>query len=606
MTRYSIGVDLGTTNCALAFVATEDQSAESPPAESPSSEVEVLPIRQVTAPSTLEERSALPSFLYLATDGETESAAFDLPWAESRDYAVGEYARGQSAQVPTRAVSAAKSWLSNSRVERHQPILPWDAPEEVGKISPVEASRRYLEHLRAAWDEAHPEHPLAEQEILLTVPASFDANARELTREAALAAGFPKDLTLLEEPQAAVYSWLGSMGDEWRKEMAQGDVLLICDVGGGTTDFTLIRAVDDDGELGLERIAVGNHILVGGDNMDLALAHHARIRFQEQGTDVDAWQSVALWHSCRHAKESLLSSPDAATHKVTIPGRGSKLIGGAVSTELEREEVVRILVDGFFPVCDVDDRPVRSLGSGFQEVGLPFESDPAVTRHLAQFLGNQGKSGDGSIRPTRVLFVGGCLKAEAFQQRLLEVLSSWFEDGDAIQPLQKDPDLDFAVSRGAAYYGLVKSGRGVRIRGGAGHSHYIGVETAGLAVPGMARPLKAICVLPFGMEEGTETDVPGSEVGLVVGEPAEFRFFSSSERQEDEVGRVLDSWSETELVESRPLELTLDAEAGAEGVQIPVRFRSRLTELGMFELWCVGTEAGQEWKLEFSVRDQDD
>lgn len=596
MTRYSIGVDLGTTNCALAFAEIEDES----------SDVEVLPVSQVTAPSTLEERSALPSFLYLASEREIEGSAFDLSWAVSRDYVVGEYARGQSAQVPTRTVSAAKSWLSNSRVERHQTILPWDAPEEVGKVSPVEASRRYLEHLKATWDEAHPEDPFNEQEVLLTVPASFDANARELTREAALAAGFPKGLTLLEEPQAAVYSWLGSMGEDWRQEMAQGDVLLICDVGGGTTDFTLIRAVDEDGELTLERIAVGNHVLVGGDNMDLALAHHARTRFQEQGIDVDAWQSVALWHSCRQAKESLLSSPDATTHKVTIPGRGSKLIGGAVSTELDREEIVKILVDGFFPACNVDERPVRGLGSGFQEVGLPFESDPAVTRHLAQFLGNQSKSGENAVRPTRVLFVGGCLKAEAFQQRLLEVLASWFDDGDDIQPLQKDPDLDFAVSRGAAYYGLVKSGKGVRIRGGAGHSHYVGVETAGLAVPGMARPLKAICVLPFGMEEGTETDVPGSEVGLVVGEPAEFRFFSSSERQEDPVGSVLDSWSDTELVESRPLELTLDAEAGAEGVQIPVRFRSRLTELGMFELWCVGSEPNQEWKLEFSVREQDD
>ncbi len=595
MTRYSIGVDLGTTNCAIAFAETEGDS----------SEVEVLPVSQVTAPSTLEPRTALPSFLYLATEQEVEGSVFDLSWADSRDYVVGEYARGQSAQVPTRSVSAAKSWLSNSRVERHQPILPWDAPEEVGKISPVEASKRYLEHLKASWDEAHPDDPFAEQQVFLTVPASFDANARELTREAALAAGFPKSMTLLEEPQAAVYSWLGSMGDEWRKEMAEGDVLLICDVGGGTTDFTLIRAIDEEGELALERIAVGNHILVGGDNMDLALAHHARTRFQEQGTEVDAWQSVALWHSCRQAKETLLSSPDATSHKVTIPGRGSKLIGGAVSTEIERKDVIQILVDGFFPACGVDDRPVRSIGSGFQEVGLPFESDPAVTRHLAQFLGNQSKDGEEAVRPTRVLFVGGCLKAEAFQERLLEVLASWFDAGE-VQPLQKDPDLDFAVSRGAAYYGLVKSGKGVRIRGGAGHSHYIGVETAGLAVPGMPRPLKAICVLPFGMEEGTETDVPGSEVGLVIGEEATFRFFSSSERQEDEAGTVLGSWSDSELVESRPLELTLDAEAGAEGVQIPVRFRSRLTELGMFELWCVGSEPGQEWKLEFSVRDQDD
>ena len=317
--RFAIGVDLGTTNSVLASTELEGEP-----------QCKVLPIPQLIAPSTVEARPALPSFLYLATDQEKGAEAFDLPWAESRGFAVGEYACQQSAQVPARTLSAPKSWLCHNRVDRRQPILPWNAPQEVDKVSPVEASQRYLEHLVDVWNEAHSEDRFPDQQVVLAVPASFDAAARELTREAALAAGFPKEFTLLEEPQAAVYSWLGDMGEDWRKELAAGDVLLVCDVGGGTTDFTLIRVVDEAGELTLERVAVGNHILVGGDNMDLSLAHHATKAFAEQGVSVDVWQSVALWHSCRAAKEVLLAEGGPATHTVTIPGRGSKLVGGAI------------------------------------------------------------------------------------------------------------------------------------------------------------------------------------------------------------------------------------------------------------------------------------
>ena len=507
--------------------------------------------------------------------------------------------------MPARTVSAPKSWLCHNRVDRRQPILPWNAPDEVARLSPVEASRRYLEHLMGAWNEAHPDEPFTEQRVVLTVPASFDAAARELTREAASAAGFPEDLTLLEEPQAAVYSWLGDMGEEWRRELAAGDVLLVCDVGGGTTDFSLIQVAEEAGELTLERVAVGNHILVGGDNMDLALAHHAMRKFTDQGVSIDPWQSVALWHSCRDAKEAMLAEGGPTTHMVTIPGRGSKLVGGAVSVELSRDDVQRILVDGFFPSCGLDAAPATQRGSGFQEVGLPFESDPAITRHLAHFLRSHAEAGDGeSLAPSHVLFNGGCLKADAFKQRLLEVLGSWFEGGPEIRKLLREEDLDFAVARGAAHYGFAREGGGIRIRGGAGRSYYVGIETTGPAVPGMPRPLKALCVVPFGMEEGTEIDVPGLEIGLVVGEPASFRFFSSGERQSDDAGASLDSWGEDELVETDPLEATLEAESGAEGGLVPVSFRSRLTELGVLELWCVNSQTGQEWKLEFSAREQ--
>lgn len=594
MSRFSIGIDLGTTNSVLASSELDGEARS-----------RELPIPQLVAPSMVEARPTLPSFLYLATDQEAGAGAFDLPWAGSRSFAVGGYARQQSARVPARTVSAPKSWLCHSRVDRRQPILPWNAPAEVDKVSPVEASRRYLEHLVGAWSSAHPEEPFADQQVVLTVPASFDAAARELTREAAVAAGFPEEFILLEEPQAAVYSWLGDMGEGWRRELAAGDVLLVCDIGGGTTDFSLIQVAEEDGELTLERRAVGNHILVGGDNMDLSLAHHAMRKFADQGVEIDAWQSVALWHSCRDAKEAMLVEGGPETHTVTVPGRGSKLVGGAVSVELERDEVHRILVDGFFPACAADAEPQRRRGSGFQEVGLPFESDPAITHHLAHFLHSHARAAGGeSLRPSHVLFNGGCLEADAFKRRLLEVLGSWFTDGPEVRKLLREEDLDFAVARGAAHYGYARKSGGIRIRGGAGRSYYVGIETAGPAVPGMPRPLRALCVVPFGMEEGSEIDVPGTEIGLVVGEPATFRFFSSGERQEDAAGDHLEAWGEEELIETDPLEATLAAETGVEGGLVPVRFRSRLTELGVLELWCVGAEPGQEWKLEFSAREQ--
>jgi len=542
--RFAVGVDLGTTNSVLAYAALAGTETQGP------ARCEVLPIPQLVATSTVEPRDTVPCFLYLASEQESSGGGFDLPWAASRSFAVGELARRQGALVPTRTVAASKSWLCHSRVDRHEAILPWNAPDDVPKVSPVEASGRTLEHLASAWDQAHPEDPLAKQQVVLTVPASFDASARELTREAAIAAGFPKNFTLLEEPQAAVYAWLGDTGDGWRKELSEGDVLLVCDIGGGTSDFTLIRVIDEEGDLALERIAVGNHILVGGDNMDLSLAHLAMEAFAEQGVQVDAWQSVALWHSCRSAKEAMLAEGGPASHPVTIPGRGSKLIGGAITAELSREDVDNLLIDGFFPPCKLEDSPARSLGSGFQEVGLPYEADPAITRHLAHFLSSHSDKADEALRPTHVLFNGGCFKAEAFQQRLQEILGSWFADGDEIRKLQRHEDLDFAVARGAAFYGLVKEGRGVRIRGGAARSYYVGIETAGLAVPGMPRPLKALCVVPFGMEEGSETNVPGPEIGLVVGEPASFRFFSSGERPEDPVGHVLQAWSRDRFTRS--------------------------------------------------------
>ncbi len=592
--RYAVGIDLGTTNSVLAYAPITGETVREAVAPT------VLPIPQLVAPSTVEPRPMLPSFLYLGTPEEAAAGALALPWEARRDWAVGTLAQRRAAELPARTVAAAKSWLAYPAVDRRAPLLPWNAPEDVTKVSPVEASRRYLAHVAAAWAAAMPDAPLDAQQVVLTVPASFDASARELTREAALAAGLPADLVLLEEPQAALYAWLADAGERWRRRLGVGDLILVCDVGGGTTDLSLIGVADEGGDLVLRRVAVGNHTLVGGDNMDLALAHLVRDAFAERGVVLDAWQSVGLWHACRVAKEALLAEGGPASHPVAVLGRGTRLVGGAVSVDLDRKSAAALLLDGFFPRCALGERPARRPAAGFRELGLPFESEPAITRHLAAFLSAHGEGG--AARPTRVLFNGGVFKAPALRERVLEVLGEWL-GGTAPGALEGAGDLEYAVARGAAYYGVVKQGRGVRIRGGTGRAYYVGVETAGPAVPGLPRPLAAVCVAPFGMEEGTELDVPGEPIGLAVGEPARFRVFSSPVRKHDAPGTVLRQWPEGELAESDSMETALPAaEGGADWV--PVRFHARLTELGVFELWCVSTVSADRWKLEFEVREE--
>ncbi len=592
--RFAIGVDLGTTNSALAYVPLDDAAAP----------VRILPIPQLTAPGVVEAQPLLPSFMYLAGDHDRGQPNYDLPWASGREYVVGRWARVQAADAPTRTVATAKSWLCHSRVDRRKPILPWNSPDETSRVSPVEASRRYLEHLSAAWHHAYPDAPLAEQAVVLTVPASFDAAARELTRESALGAGFPETFVLLEEPQAAVYAWLADVGDRWRKLLRVGDALLVCDVGGGTTDFTLVEAADEHGELTLRRVAVGDHTLVGGDNMDLALAHFAAERFAAAGHKLDPWQSVALWHSCRTAKETLLGADPPERHPVSILGRGSRLVGGTVSIELSRDEVMQWLVDGFFPVCDAEAKPARRRASGFRELGLPYEQDAAITKHLAAFLASNGAAAPSAPpRTMHVLFNGGVFKAETLRYRILDVLEAWGRGAYVPQLLAGEADLDAAVARGAAHYARAKLAGGIRIRGGTARSYYVGIETAGLAIPGAPRPLRALCVVPFGMEEGTFAPVPSDEIGLVVGEPTEFRFFSSATRKADRPGDVVASWHDEELTETDPLAAELPAAVDVDGY-VPVRFEAHLTELGVLELWCASTISPERWKLEFGVREE--
>ncbi len=593
--QFAVGIDLGTTNSVVSYVRLSDEKPD----------VGLLPIPQLVAPQTTEARTSLPSFLYCAGPHDAPGS-LDVPWSKDRDFSVGELARRQSADYPERTVMAAKSWLGHSKVDRHQALLPVGSEESatgiVTKISPVTASRRYLEHLVSAWKQAFPDAPISEQLVVLTVPASFDASARELTREAAFAAGLPDSLILLEEPQAAVYAWLTSQGEKWRKQLKVGETLLVCDVGGGTTDLTIVQVLEEGGELSLQRMAVGNHLLVGGDNMDLALAFHVAELFQAKGVQLDPWQSISLWHTCRQAKEVLLAPDGPKTHTISIKGRGSKLIGGAVSVEVDRAAVAQLLTDGFFPECSLDSLPQKRRQSGFQELGLPYETDTGITRHVAAFLATHAAGV--STGPTHLLLNGGVFKAPALAQRLAQVLGSWYP-ATPVKLLAGEPDLDHAVARGAAYYGWAKQHGGVRIRGGTARSYYVGIETAGLAVPGAPRPLRALCVVPFGMEEGTEVDVPSDPIGLIVGQPAQFRFFSSSVRKDDRAGSRLTAWSPDDLSETDSLETMLSAGDSAEEHYVPVKFHSKITELGVLELWCVSTRSEGKWKLEFSVRDED-
>ena len=599
VSKYSVGIDLGTTNSVLAYAPLETEKAI----------VNVLPIPQIVAPNQIEARDGLPSFLYLPDESEVASAALVMPDGHARDPVVGTYARHISSEQPERTIAAAKSWLSYSKVDRKAAILPWGAGSEVAKLSPVEVSRCILRHLVNAWHAQFPDARLNEQLVTLTVPASFDVVARDLTREAALAAGLPEDFILLEEPQAAVYHWLAVQGDAWRKAVSERDQILVVDVGGGTTDLTLVRVEQEAGDLVLRRLAVGDHLLVGGDNMDVALAHFVAGRFKEKGMKLNAWQSVALWHACRRAKESLLSDSGKETESIALLGRGSRLVGGTVSVEVQRSEVRQLLVDGFFPDCPANARPLQEQVSGFQELGLPYEADTGITRHVAAFLSdNQAEATSHDLTRnaasarTHLLLNGGVFKAAQLRARLSDVIANW-NAGQPTSTLSKTADLDQAVACGAAYYGWTKLHGGVRIRGGTARSYYIGIETAGLAIPGMPRPLQAVCVAPQGMEEGTSLDVPSREIGLVVGKPAKFRFFSSTHRKDDRVGATLRDWDEEELLETAPMELELPIQDGSDDNFVPVRFQSQLSELGVFELWCHSTRDDQRWKLEFNVRE---
>ncbi|WP_305370665.1 Hsp70 family protein [Photobacterium leiognathi] len=603
--RYSVGIDLGTTHCVLSYVDLQDENAD----------VTVMPIPQLTNPGSVEEKNQLPSFMYQAHESELAEGDTALPWNAKPNAIVGAMARSLGSKTPIRLISSAKSWLCHGGVNRRDAFLPLNSPEEVVKVSPLEATQQYLEHMADAWNFQHPESPIFDQDVTITVPASFDPAARDLTAEAARNVGF-KHLTLLEEPQAAVYSWIKNNDESWRDQVSVGDIILVVDIGGGTTDLSLVAVTEEDGNLTLNRVAVGDHILLGGDNMDLALAYRLKMKLAQEGKQLQPWQVLAITHACRDAKEALLNDAELKAMPIVVPSRGSKLLGGTLQTELTQEEVQQTLVEGFFPQTSVEEHPVQAARGALTQMGLPYAQDAAVSRHVASFLSRQSQAveelfeqfeqmHEGFIRPTAILFNGGVLKSNLLSDRLLGIINSWLTTGGS-EPakLLQGLDLDLAVASGASYYGSVRQGKGVRIRGGIASSYYVGIESAMPAIPGMEPPLEALCVAPFGMEEGSHADVPSQEFGLIIGQPVQFKFFGSTVRRDDIAGTHLDWWQPEEMEELPSIQVTLPVSEGRTiGEVVPVKLASRVTELGTLCLEAISTDNGQKWQVEFDVRE---
>jgi molecular chaperone DnaK (HSP70) len=552
----NIGIDLGTTNSALAYI--EEIHGELP--DYP--EIKVLPIPQFIAPGQLEARRTLPSFLFLG----------------DQTY-VGAYAREQGALVPTRSVHSAKSWLSNPEVDRTAKILPWDAQEGGRVLSPVDVSASILKNIRDAWDHTHPTTPLASQDIVLTVPASFDEEARELTVQAAREAGIEK-LTLVEEPAAAFYSWIANHLAQSQKSLFDGQLVLVCDVGGGTSDFTLIRVHRDGDRIEFTRTAVGKHLLLGGDNLDLTLAWLVESKL---GTQLSIRQRTALRRQCAAAKERLLADPNLRSVEITVLGAGSSLVGGTLKTEITREEALELTLEGFLPFCDIGAQPAEEKRSLFRELGLPYVSDPAVTKHLAAFL-----SANEDAKPDAILFNGGFFIPEICQQRVADVMERWYGRRPLIL---ENHDLDLAVAVGAAYYSYVKAtGAGLLVRGGLPRSYYVGVGDN-----------EAVCLVPRGAEEGQTLELDGQDLHLVANRPVSFRLYSSLTRVDDSVGQLLPSVDTAGLHLHAPLNAVIRFGKTGERL-VPVKLRAHLTEVGTLEVWADSKISEHHWRLQFELR----
>ncbi len=589
--RYLVGIDLGTTNCAVAYIDTTRSVA-----------IQHFPIPQLVNEATVASLPTLPSFLYLPGAHDLPGGSLALPWDHDRDYAVGLFARTQGARVPGRLISSAKSWLCHPDVDRGAAILPWGGPPEMKKLSPVEVSARYLLHIREAWNQRMGKpHALETQQVTLTVPASFDEVARELTVQAAEQAGLPQ-VTLLEEPQAGFYAWLAAHTDSWQTHLHAGSLILVCDVGGGTTDMSLIAVTEGKTQLQLERVAVGDHLLLGGDNMDIALARLVEARLTKGGR-LDAQRWHALTHLCRMAKEDLFADPNQQSIALTLAGRGSAVVGGTLSDTVTRAEVEKVVLDGFFPRVDPDAVPRRRARVGLQEFGLPYAAEPEIPRHLALFLRQHAESSDGPlVRPDAILFNGGALTPLAIRERLVEILSSWFPvaEGTLWRPtILANTSLDLAVAYGAAYYGLVRRGQGVRIGGGSARAYYIGLGTPQPAASDDR--VAALCLVRHGMEEGEEVHLAEPEFEVLANQPVSFPLYASSTRTTDQAGAILTLPAEqfSSLPAIRTV-LRFGKKAGV--VKIPVQVSAKFTEVGTLELWCEAKQTTHRWRLQFQLR----
>ena len=589
--RYIVGIDLGTTNSAVAFIDTTHAHPR----------VENFPILQLTAPGETQACEVLPSFLYLCARDEFRKDLLQLPCRQSHTSdIVGVFARDHGAEVPGRLVGSAKSWLSHAGVDRTAPLLPWHASEDVTRVSPVQATTAYLTHMRAAWNHAHPDDPLEAQDVVITVPASFDEVARELTVRAAAQAGLAC-IILLEEPQAAFYAWINRQGQQWQQQVEPGQTILVCDIGGGTSDFTLIEVRCAQENVSFHRIAVGDHLILGGDNLDLALAYHVEAKLDAQ---LSPGQFSTLVRSCQKAKEILLGANAPGSVTVNILGAGSALIGGALQVEIGRHEVHDALIEGFFPHTDLTEKPV-SRRSGFQEFGLPYASDHAMTRYLADFLIRHATGREGADprqiyqagRPDIVLFNGGLFLSPQVQTRLVDILSAWFSSNDSSwQPKVLEGDRpELAVARGAAYYGYVRRGHGTRINAGLARSYYIGVQ------PDQSKGNQAICLAPAGLEEGQTIDLSEREFTLLIRQPVEFSLYASSVRTTDPSGDLIEV-DPSELTALPPVRTVLRSGKKQTADRISATLHARLSAIGTLDLWCSERQGDRRWRLEFDVR----
>jgi molecular chaperone DnaK (HSP70) len=579
----SIGIDLGTTNSALAWAESRGP-------------VRIFDVPQLVAPGEIGRQAALPSFLYFPTNAERESGIARLPWAADADAIVGVLARDHGALVPGRLVSSAKSWLSNALVDRTAALLPWGV-EGGPRISPVDASTRVLAHLRDAWNQVHAAEgaPLRieNSSIVVTVPASFDEEARELTVQAARAAGFEK-LRLLEEPLAALYAWIAAHRASLPQLISANALILVCDVGGGTTDFSLIRASDERGELTFERIAIGEHLLLGGDNLDLALAAAVEQKFGA-GVKLTLAQRQTLRRKCSAAKEQLLADPERSAVQITVLGAGRGVVGGGMTAQLTRDEVIHALTSGFLPLTARDDLPARDRRAGLRELGLPYESEPAITKHLAAFLDRAARqSGSEAVKPTAVLFNGGFFTPPVARERLLEALASWFgERPDVLE----SPHPESAVAVGAAFYGRLLQHPGAAkrllIKAGSARTYYIGVTADDSA-------RTAVCVMPRGTQEGTRHELD-REFTVVTNQPAAFTLYSSTDRHES-LGDIVSFGEGDEVRRHAPLTTALRYGKRSRKEPLAVRLTAALTETGTLELWCESRATEHRWKLAFNLR----
>ncbi len=593
MGRYLVGIDLGTTNIAVAFVDTASKAAGGP-------RLHTFHVPQVVAAGQVQEHDLLPSFLYIPGPHDLAPGAIDLPWKKNPPDTAGLFARNHGSKVPGRQVSSAKSWLCHPGVDRTAPLLPWAGPPDVPRLSPLEVSAKYLKHIVEAWNNApnrKDADKLEEQTVVVTVPASFDDVARNLTAEAAKQAGL-KHVTLLEEPQAAFYAWLGTHSPQEAGMLRPGMRCLVVDVGGGTSDFSLIRAGEEKGELTFIRDAVGDHLLLGGDNMDLALAKAVEQKLP--GGRLDAAQFGSLVQACRGAKEALLSAPPPPSYPVTVMGKGRSVVGGTVSVNITPADVAAALFDGFFPLTAFDSAPAQGVRTGLQEMGLPYVSDAAVSKHLAAFIRQHVPAGE-SV--DAILFNGGVFQPEVLRERVIDVMRPWFDQSDKKwDPLVlTSPSLDLAVAWGAAYFAWLKHSGGRRIGGGIPRSYYVAVETD---TPGRgmhAHSVPVLCVVPRRMQEGEEVHMPAPVLELALGEPVLFPLYTSTVRGDDKPGQVL-RLSEESLMRLPPLHTILRGGKRAGAKRVPVTLAAKCTEIGTLELYCESKE-GNRWRLEFNVRD---